>query len=200
MKDDIITLLEQQTATSLAGVDLPMIGTWYPGRHLLTCFTLKPDQFSTHYDSQGRYSFECLGDSCPACAAGMRRTEHLYLPVWDVENRRIAVLHFGLGPEGPASQILHFLKTYRDQLADVVAVIDCHGQGKVSLSARAMLPETDRGAIKCEEFCAGLESGAVKIRDCVRKLSAEAIAALPGVKRKSKPLFGDLVSPKTMEN
>jgi len=200
MKTDIISLLEQQAATSPVGDGLPVIGLWSPACHKVMFFTLAAtDQFSTHYDNQTRARFECLGDSCPACSAGLRPTEHLYIPVWNVETGTIAILYFHLGPGGPAQQILQYLKTYQNQLSDVVAVIDCHGQGKVSISAHELLPETDRGAIACQEFCAGLESGAVDIRSCVRKLSKEAIAALPEVKRKSKPLVGTVVPPKSQE-
>ena len=161
-------------------------------------FTLAPDQFSTHYADDGRFKFVCPGDGCPACAAGLRATEHLYIPVWDVENRQIAILFFHLGPDGPASQILQFLKTYRDQLADVVASIECEGRGKIRISAREVLPETDCGAIECEGFCRGLESGALSLKSCVRQLSADEIAALPEIRRKSVPRVGGLVLPKTL--
>lgn len=196
MKSDIIQLLESKAAAPSLGGDLPLISLWNPGTRVLMFFTLHPDHFGSHYAEEERFKFHCLGDNCPACAVGLRATEHLYIPVWDLANRRIAVLSFHTGPDGPAAPILQFLKTYRDQLAEVVAFIEGEGRGKIRITAREVLPETDRGAVECAEFCAGLESGAITLRNCARQLSADEIEALSEVKRKVAPRVGGLVLPK----
>jgi hypothetical protein len=91
-------------------------------------FTLKPAKFASHFDEDAR-SYLCLGNGCPACGAGLKLTEHVYLPTWDAQNRRVAVLKFDTRPEGPAQKVLSFLTAYKDQLADVVAVVAARAGG-----------------------------------------------------------------------
>jgi hypothetical protein len=92
------------------------------------------------------------------------------------------------------------LKRYQDQLADVVAVIDCKGDGKGTfiITAHRPLPETDRGVLPCREFCEGLEAGNIDLRVCVRRLGSEEIAALQSVRRRVTPPIGDPVAPTTI--
>src|SRR5205823_11752749 len=104
-------------------------------------------------------------------------------------------------PEGPARLILGFLKLYQDQLADVVAVLDCAGdmKGTFTITAHRPLPETDRGVLACRAFCDGLEAGTIDLRACVRRLGPEEIAALSSVKRRVTRLVGDTVAPIAVE-
>lgn len=162
---------------------------------MLMFFTRAYEQFATHFLESSRSRFECLGEDCPACASGLRPGEHIYLPAWDLKNRRIVILYFTLAPDGPAPRVLQFLATYREQLSEVVAVIESEGRGKVRITAHAALPETDRGAIECSNFCQGLESETICIRSCVERFPADVIAALPEVKAIRKPLIGGVVMP-----
>src|SRR5262249_40270152 len=141
-------------------------------------------KFASHYDDEKRH-YLCLGDECPACAAGVKATEHIYLPVWDAQNRRVAVLKFDTPADGPARGILAFRTTYKGQLADVVAVVDCRGKGEFTITAHQPLPECDRGALVCEAFCQALEAGSLSLTSCVKQLNAAEIRKLNPVKRRA---------------
>jgi hypothetical protein len=194
MKSDIFELLDETLPAPDEASGLPVISLWRVATYYLTIFTLHPDRFASHYDDdQG--SYQCLSEGCPACKTGLRPTEHIYLPVWDLQNRRVAVLKFDTRPDGPAQRILPFLKLYRDKLVDVVMVVDCAGKGNFTLTARAPLPETDRGALACKAFCDGLKAGVIDLRSCVRRLTAAEVAALASVRKKAVPLVGDAVPP-----
>ena len=158
---------------------------------------LHPDKFATHYSEKQRCRYLCPEKGCPACDVEIRLTEHVYLPVWDAQNRRIAILTFDTREDGPARKILAFLETHRERLADVVAVIKCTGNGKFTIMAHEPLPETDRGAQECEDFCNGLEAGTIDLRDVVNRLTVEEISRLPEVEEKSKPVVGAPVAPAT---
>jgi hypothetical protein len=105
------------------------------------------------------------------------------------------VLKFDTRPDGPAGKILTFLRTYQNQLADVVALVDCRGRGEFSITAHAPLPETDRGVLACKSFCDALEAGAVSLRSCVKNLGVAEIAKLRSVVRLAKPPIGGPVAP-----
>ena len=197
MKSDIFSLLDDGADAAPTAADLTTIGVWKGVTYYVMFFTLHPERFASHRDDEKKVVYLCPGGGCPACAAGLRATEHVYLPVWDVENRRVTVLKFDTRPDGPARKILGFLKTYQDQLADVVAVIDCKGDGNgtFAITAHTPLPETDRGALACKAFCDGLEAEAVDLRGCVKRLNDEEIAALPSVRRRAVRLVGDPVAP-----
>jgi hypothetical protein len=100
------------------------------------------------------------------------------------------VLKFDTRPDGPAARLLPFLQHHKDRLADVVAVIDCHGRGEFTITAHEPLPQTDRGALECKAFADGLESGAIDLRNCVQRLGPDKVAALPSVKRLATPVVG----------
>jgi hypothetical protein len=201
MNTDIFALLDAGETTDRLHPRLPTISLWGKGIHYVMFFTLHPDRFASHReeDKRNSYYYLCPGKDCPACLVGDRATEHIYLPVWDPQNRRIAVLRFDTRPDGPARLLLSFLKSYQDQLADVVAVLDCKGDGKgtFTITAHRPLPETDRGVLHCRAFCDGLEAGTIDMRGCVRRLSQEEIMALPSVRRRVTPLIGDPVAPTT---
>jgi hypothetical protein len=190
-----------QARTSGGGLSLPVLNLWNQGTYYLIFFTLCPDKFGSHFEESQRSSYQCPGEGCPACAVGLRATDHIYLPVWDVQNRRVAVLKFHTGDDGPATPILSFLKTYQNQLADVIALSECKGGGKLMISAHQPLPQTDRGALVCENFVRGLENGTISLRNCVKRLTAAEIAQLPGVKsRGTPPALGSEVPPAAMES
>jgi hypothetical protein len=194
MAHDLFALLRSDTSTPAADPGLRTISLWPAAVHYLCFFTLVPDRFASHYDKPGRFRYFCLGDGCPACDAGDRATTHIYLPVWDAQHRRVAVLRFDDRPDGPVGKILAFLEAYRDRLAEVVAVFTCRGAGEFSIAAHEPRPETDRGVAACKEFCLALESGAIDLRDCVRRLDAAAIAALPSVRAMEPPPVGPPVA------
>jgi len=173
VKDDIFALLRDNQLPDPAQASLPVLSLWPSGDLYLVFFTLHPEIFASHYDETARTAYQCLGHGCPACAAGVRATEHIYLPVWDAQGRRVAVLKFVARGDGPGTKILHFLSTYKEQLADVVAVFRCEGKGRFTVTAHRPLPETDRGALECEAFCRALEAGTASIRACVKRLSEE---------------------------
>jgi hypothetical protein len=200
MKQDIFALLKQNgPAAGPAGSGLPTISVWQKAILYLTFFTIYPEKFSSHYDQDRKFSYLCLGDDCLACLAGVKATEHIYMPVWDVQNRRIVALRFDARPEGPARRILPFLQNYRNRLSEIVAVFDCEGRdGEFTITAHTPLPSTDRGALECREFCEGLEAGTVDLRNCVRRLTSDEIGELPSVNEASVrpvPLVGDEVMP-----
>ena len=175
---------------------MPVLSLWWVTKHYVMFFTFHPGHFGSHYDKD-EGSYHCLGDECPACKAGVKLTEHVYVPVWDVLNRRIAVLKFEMSKGGPAAKIVPFLETYKDRLADIVVVIDCKGRGEFSLTAHEPLPETDRGALECKGFCEAMEAGAIDLRDCVKQLKPAQIAALRSVKKLAFPLVGRMLPPGT---
>lgn len=191
-------MLTKTRPAEVAPTSLPILSLWRQAIYYVIFFTLHPDKFSSHFDEAGRSSFLCIVEDCPACAAGLRATDHVYLPVWDAQNRRVSVLKFNTAENGPAEKILGFLATYKDQLADVVAVINCEGGGQFTITAHRPLPETDRGALACEAFAQGLESGAISLRGCVKRLTAEEVAKLPGVEGRCKPVIGPAVPPAAM--
>jgi hypothetical protein len=195
---DIFDMLARTRQAEPAASALPVLSLWRQATYYLMFFTLTPDRFGSHYDEEGKSAYLCLGEGCPACGAGVRATDHVYLPVWDAQNRRVAVLKFHTGDNGPAEKILGFLKTYREQLADVVAVVDCEGGGQFSITAHKPLPETDRGALACEQFVRGVERGAITLRSCVKRLTAGEVARLPGVEGRAKPAIGPAVPPAAM--
>jgi hypothetical protein len=199
MNTDIFALLDVGETTDRLDASLPTISVWGKWTLYLMFFTLHPDRFASHRDEDKKVVYLCPGEDCPACLVGVRPTQHIYLPVWDAQNRRIAVLKFDTRPDGPARPLLSFLKHYQDQLAEIVAVIDCKGDGKgtFTITAHRPLPETDRGALLCREFCEGLEAGNIDLRVCVRRLGPEEIAALPSVRRRVTPPIGDPVAPTT---
>jgi hypothetical protein len=194
VKEDIFAMLRDGQLPDPAQASLPVLSLWRVTSYYLVFFTLVPDKFASHYDDDAK-SYLCLGDGCPACGAGVRATDHVYLPVWDAQNRRVAVLKFDTRPDGPAQKVLSFLTDYQHQLADVVAVVDCKGRGEFTITARELLPETDRGALACQEFCRGLEAGTVSLHSCVKQLKAEEVAQLASVKRNATPLVGATVAP-----
>src|SRR4051794_16384323 len=129
MPIDLFRLLDDQTLPDPAHATAPPVLTlWREGKYYLMFFTSQGEQLASHYDEAER-SYLCLGEGCPACGAGVRSTKHVYLPVWDAQNRRVAVLKFDARSDGPAARILAFLRRYKDRLADVVAVIVCRGRG-----------------------------------------------------------------------
>jgi hypothetical protein len=170
---------------------LPILSIWNAATYYVMFFTLKAEVNSSHYEEIERFSYHCLSDNCPACLAGIRPTEHVYLPVWDAQNRRIGVLKFHTGENGPAPRVLEFLRAYHEQLADVVALIRCEGKGMISITAHTPLPETDRGALTCEAFCRAVEAGIINFCSSAKQLSAEEMATLPSVKRNLHPVVGD---------
>lgn len=194
MKSDLISLLTSQSAPA-RGL-WQFISLWKQETFHVIFFSLEAvEQMATHFEDEGRFRYQCLGDTCPACRVGITRTEHLYIPVWDVDNRRISILYFHVGADGAGPVLLQFLTLYKDQLADIVARIQCEGRAQIRISAHELPPESDRGAIECAEFCAGFDAGTVTLKDCARQLPVAAIAALPTVKKKSRPSVGNLVRP-----
>jgi hypothetical protein len=195
VKKDIFALLNEDGLPEPGHVgSLPVIGLWAKATHYLMFFTLHPEQFASHFD-EAEKQYLCLGDGCVACKAGVKSTEHVYLPVWDVQNRRVAVLKFDTRPDGPAAKILPFLKTHRERLAEIVAVFQCAGGGAFTITAHKPLPETDRGALECQAFADGYEAGAIDMRDCVKRLQPEQVQGLPSVKRLATPLVGGVFTP-----
>jgi hypothetical protein len=194
MNADIFALLKANQLPEPTQTTLSVLSLWRLAVYYLIFFTLHPKKLVSHYDdAQGQYL--CLGPECPACAAGIRQTEHIYLPVWDAQSRRVAVLKFDTRLDGPAGKILAFLKAYRDRLADVVAAVECQGGGAFTITAHEPLPETDRGALACEAFCQGLEAGTISLDSCVKRLPAAEIARLASVSRRSARVVGGLVAP-----
>jgi hypothetical protein len=194
MKADIFALLDASRLPEPAQASLPILSLWRVATYYLMFFTLHPDKFATHYDDdQG--SYHCPGEGCPACAVGLKPTEHVYLPVWDAQNRQVAVLKFDTRPDGPAAKVLGFLRTYREQLTDVVAVVDCQGKGNFSITAHKPLPETERGALACQAFSQGLESGTISLRCCAKQLTGEEVAKLHTVQGRAARVVGEPVAP-----
>jgi hypothetical protein len=198
MKKDIFAMLQEDSLPEPAAAGaLPVINLWWASTYYLMFFTFNAEQFASHYDDDEKY-YLCLGEGCcPACKANLRATEHVYLPTWDALSRRVAVLKFLIQPDGPAAKILPFLKRYKDRLADVVAVVECKGKGEFAIAAHEPLPETDRGALVCREFCEGLEDGTIDLRDCVKRLTPEQVAALASVKKRLTPVVGRVVTTAT---
>jgi hypothetical protein len=195
MKKDIFALLQEDGLPDPAAVGgLPVLGLWSATTYYLIFFTLHPEQFASHFDADAKY-YLCLGEGCPACGANLRAAAHVYLPVWDAQSRRVAVLKFDTRPDGPAAKILPFLRHHRDHLADVVAVVECRGGGELAIAAHEPLPETDRGAVACAEFAQGLEDGTIDLHSCVKRLTPEQIAALASVKKRLAPVVGKVFVP-----
>jgi hypothetical protein len=199
MNTDIFALLDAGETTDRPDASLPTISLWGKWTLYVMFFTLHPDRFASHFDDKKKIGYLCPGEDCPACLVGVRATEHIYLPVWDAQNRQIAVLKFDTRPDGPARPLLSFLKRYQDQLAEIVAVIDCKGDGNgtYTITAHRALSETDRGVLPCRAFCDGLEAGTIDLRGCVRRLGPEEITKLPSVRRRVTPVIGDPVAPTT---
>jgi hypothetical protein len=196
MRKDIFAMLKDNGLPEQAQAGpAQVLSLWRVAKYYLMFFTLHPEQFPSHFDEEEGYYFCAGATGCPACKVGLRATEHVYLPVWDAQNRRIAVLKFDTRLDGPAARLLPFLQHHKDRLADVVAVIDCHGRGECTITAHEPLPETDRGALECKAFADGLESGAIDLRDCVKRLSPDKVAALPSVKRLATPVVGGVFRP-----
>jgi hypothetical protein len=197
MRDDIFDLLEANQLPEPTQTALPVLSLWRLVIYYLMFFTLHPKKLLSHYDEDSKTQYLCLGQECPACAAGLRATEHIYLPVWDAQCRRVAILKFDTRSDGPAGKILTFLKTYRDRLADVIAVVDCKGKGEFTITAHEPLPEIDRGALACQAFCQGLEAGTISLDSCVKQLQAGEIAKLASVSRRTARVVGGPVAPTT---
>src|SRR4051812_12772463 len=83
----------------------PVVSLWKKATHYLMFFTLDAEQFASHYVGAGKSSSLCTGGGCPAGGGGVGATEHASLPVWDVMNRRVAVLKFLTKEDGPAGKI-----------------------------------------------------------------------------------------------
>jgi hypothetical protein len=84
MKADIFSLLQENVLPDPGQSALPLLSLWRVAIYYFVFFTLHPDKFASHYDEDEQGHFLCPGEGCPACAAGLRATEHVYLPVWDV--------------------------------------------------------------------------------------------------------------------
>ncbi len=178
---------------------LPVLSLWKEAVYYLTFFTTHGEKFRSHFEEErgARGFYGCLGENCPACAAGVKATEHFYIPVWDVRNRRVAVLRFDARLDGPAAKVGDFLAAYQDRMGEVIAEIVCDGlgRGNFTITARKALPETDLGAPACAEFCARLDKGGVDLGQCSRGLTAAEVAALPSVRGRSLPALGEEVLP-----
>jgi hypothetical protein len=195
MMKDLFALLEDGALPDPSQNSLPILSVWRVTIYYVIFFTLYPEMFDSHHDKE-KGSYLCLGDGCcPACDAGIKKTEHIYLPVWDVQSRRVAVLKFDTRPDGPARTILPFLRLYKSQLAEVVAVLDCRGGGDFTIIAHELQPETDRGALACKQFDDSLEAGTINLRRCVSNLSAQEIGNLKSVKQAMVPVVGKQVMP-----
>src|SRR5262245_59109867 len=110
---DIFALLAEDSLPDPDQVgSIPVLSLWRVTRYYLCFFTLHPERFDSHFD-QDEKSYHCLGEGCPACAAGIKATSHVYLPTWDALNRRVVVLKFDTRPDGPASKLLPFLKIHK---------------------------------------------------------------------------------------
>ncbi len=198
MTNDIFSLVQDAELPALEQAAYTVLSLFGKGRYYLMFFTLVPAKFASHYDDVKKAHYLCPGAGCPACAVGLRVTEHVYLPAWDAQSRRVVVVKMAAAGDA-LRELVSVLKLYRDKLADVVAVVDCLGDGKVRVTAHDPLPETDRGATACAAFAAGLEADTVDLRDCVRRLAPEQIAALPAVKQRGAKLVGGVVPPATPE-
>ena len=196
MKNDIFALLQEGLPEPAATGVLPVINLWWATTYYLMFFTLHAEQLATHYDDDEK-AYLCLGEGCPACRAHVWVSEHAYMPVWDAQCRRVAILKFDTRPDGPASKILPFLRHYKDRLADIVAVVESRGRGEFNIAAHEPLPETDRGALACQAFCEGLEDGAIDLRSSVKRLTPEQVAALASVKKRLTPVAGKVVTTAT---
>ena len=198
MNSEISDLLNVESE-SVGDSDLPIISVWRLATHYVMFFMTKIVKYKAHYDSDVRKSYMCMGLECPACAVGLKPTEHIYLPVWDVQNRRIVVLRVDSRNDGPARKIALFVTTYLDKLHDVVAVIECRGdsKGSFTITAHDPLPQTDRGVLACKDFCDSLIAGAINLQDCLLRLSAEEVGKLATVKNLSVRLVGSPVGPST---
>lgn len=194
MKADIFALLATPAAATTAAT-LSVISVWRVATHYLMFFCLHPDQFASHYDGPKKVTFLCSGEACPACKLGHKSTAHIYLPCWDVQNRRIVVLKLDTRPDGPAPKIAEFLALYKDQLATIVSVLKCAGGGAFTLTAHQPTPETDRGSLVCRDFCAALEQNPDILKRCVTQLTEQEILELPSVKQLAPPLVGNVVAP-----
>ena len=195
MEQDISDLLKADNEISGDNNGLSIISVWRLAIHYIMFFMTRITKFKSHYDADSRKSYLCLEDNCPACQAGLKTTEHIYMPVWDVQNRHVVVLRVDSRNDGPARRIAQFVETYRSTLHDVVAVIDCLGdqKGSFTITAHKPLPEADCGALACQAFCKALEAGTIDLRDCVQRLSTDAISSLPSVKKSFTKLVGDPV-------
>jgi hypothetical protein len=189
MKKDIFALLQESLPDPTTAGSPPVLNLWRVTTYYLMFFTLHPEQFASHFDKQ-EGAYLCLGEKCPACKAGDKATMHVYLPVWDAQNRRVAILKFDTRPDGPAVKILQFLQHYQNHLANIVAVIECKGRGEFSIIPCEPLPETDRGALACQAFSEQLEAGTIDLHSCVKRLTPKQIVALASMKTRLAPVVG----------
>jgi hypothetical protein len=196
MATDIFELLGEQQLPEPAQATLPVISLWGEGKYNLMFFTFASEAFKSHYD-EAQKSYLCNGPDCPACAVGVKATEHVYLPVWDVTKRRVAVLKFiSRLDDGPAPKVMRFLKKYRERLHSIVAVVSCRGHGEFTIDAHEVGPDADPGARVCEEFCEKLKTGEIALRSCVKRLADEEIRALQSIRHQAGLAAGSVVGAK----
>ena len=160
---------------------LPSASVWNSGVVFCSFFTLNCEECRSHYTKAGKRSYLCLGEGCPACAAGERVVSHILLPFWNLKTRRVEVLLLQTTPGGPRDRVVEFLRAYEKDLAKIIARITSSGNGVITVAALEPKADTDRGALVCTRFAEQLQAGEIHLNNCFAQLTPDQITKLPEV-------------------
>jgi hypothetical protein len=125
----------------------------------------------------------CLGESdCPLCRIGRPVDSRDLLPVYDPDERAVAVLPVSpnVRPQALRPQLVPVLKRVQtgERLAMVVRRVD---QYRFDVAAHPLPEGVDDGSEVIAAFTEAVEAGTVRLSDAYPRTSAEVLRAIPEV-------------------
>jgi len=124
---------------------------------------------------------QCIGDDCPACAAGINRSRFLLLPVVDRVEGKVKLLRIP-APKGPGKLLTEIMKILGlENRDDVIAKITREGRFAYQVEPKPA-PELDPEVIRAvKRFKESLDEGGIDLTDSVTKFTADEIATHPKI-------------------
>ena len=127
---------------------------------------------------------QCIGDDCPACAAGINRSRFLLLPVVDRVEGKVKLLRVP-AQKGPGKLLTEIMKILGlENRDDVIAKITREGRFAYQVEPKPA-PELDPEVIRAvKRFRESLDEGGIDLTDSVTKFTADEIATHPSIAKR----------------
>lgn len=161
-------------------------------------FTDVEETVKVHYlsskgvDGQQQGYFQCLGEDCPACVAGVRSRELDLLPVYNADDEEIQVLQLPVSPDARSqalslrNQVLRVFRELPETFSDYLVPIDRKTAWEHVVGQPQPLGNVDEGEEAISTFQRlSAEERSTFVRSVIRKLSKDEIASsFPVVKNR----------------
>lgn len=155
---------------------------------IVITFTDEADEMNLHFenDPSSRGWLQCIADGCPYCLMGSKPSKFFFMPVYNIETRRVEVLRVSplKGPGALLSVLMnHIARPDAGNCTLVLVRNDKHYSG----ASKPLVPGTDNGRDVVARFKEAIASG-LTIGSVVRRLTRAEIEVIPRLRPKLEVL------------